>query len=74
VRISRSRFLVAVAAGLLPIGLGGLFGCGSKPPDGMLEEVSQVSDEQQAEVKAQYQNRLAKKKQSMKKGKSSGKR
>ena len=37
-RILCSRFLMVVAFGLLPICLGGLSGCDSKPADGMLEE------------------------------------
>ena len=55
-RILCSRFLVVVAFGLMPICVGGLSGCG-KPADGMIEETPQISEEQKAEVKAQYQKR-----------------
>ncbi len=69
-RIRCSRFSVVVAFGLLPICLGGLSGCG-KPADGMLEDTPQISDEQKAEVKGQYQKQmLARQSKSSKKGKS----
>ncbi len=60
---------VVFALGLLPICLSGLSGCG-KPADGMLEETVQVSDEQKAEVKAQYQKQmLERRSKNSKKGK-----
>ena len=69
-RILCSRFLVVVAFGLLPICLGGLSGCGSKPADGMLAEIPQISAEQKAEVKAQYKKQmLERQSKSSKKGK-----
>ena len=69
-RILCSRFLVVVAFGLLPICLGGLSGCDSKPADGMLEEPPHIDADQQAEVKAQYQKqRLERQSKSSKKGK-----
>jgi len=69
VRILCSRFSVVVAIGLLPICLSGLSGCG-KPADGMLEETPQISEEQKAEVKAQYQKQmLERQSKSSKKGK-----
>ncbi len=68
-RILCSRLSVVVAFGLLPICLSGLSGCG-KPADGMLEETPQISDEQHAEVKAQYQKQmLERRSKSSKKGK-----
>ncbi len=57
-RILCSRFLVVVAFGLLPICLGGLSGCDSKPADGTLVEQAQIDAEQKAEVKAQYQKQM----------------
>jgi hypothetical protein len=69
VRILCSRFLVVVAVGLLPICLGGLSGCGSKPADGEFAEEANISAEQKSEVKAQYQKRmLEKQSKSSKKG------
>ena len=41
-----SRFLVMVAFGLLPIWLGGLSGCDSKPEDGTLMEPPQIDADQ----------------------------
>ena len=69
-RILCSRFLLVVAFGLLPICLGGLSGCGSKPADGELAEEPNISAEQRSEVKDQYQKQmLARKVKSSKKGK-----
>jgi len=58
------------ALALLPIGLGGLSGCDSKPADGMLEE-PHIEADQKAELKAEYQKRRLEHKQSKssKKGK-----
>ena len=57
-RILCSRcFVVVVAWGLLPICLGGLSGCGSKPADGTLVEPPKIDADQKAEVKAEYQKR-----------------
>ena len=53
-----SRFWVVVAFGLLPICLGDLSGCDSKPADGTLVEPAQIDADQQAEVKAQYQKQM----------------
>ena len=69
-RLLRSRFILLVALAFLPIWLGGLSGCGSKPAEGMLEEPEHVSAEQQAEVKAQYQKRVQDR-QKKKKGRAS---
>jgi hypothetical protein len=71
VRILGSRFLLVVAFGLLPMCLGGVSGCDSKPADGMLEEPPHVSAEQKAEVQAQYKKRMLERrsKSSAKKGK-----
>ena len=69
-RILCSRFLLVVAFGLLPICLGGLSGCGSKPADGELAEEPNISAEQRSEVKDQYQKQmLERKSKSSKKGK-----
>jgi hypothetical protein len=62
VRILRSRFLMLVAFGLLPICLGGLSGCDSKPADGTLAEEAQVDAGQKAEVRAQYQRQRSERK------------
>jgi len=51
------------ALALLPIGLGGLSGCDSKPADGMLEE-PHIEADQKAELKAEYQKRRLEHKQS----------
>jgi hypothetical protein len=53
VRIRRSRFLLVVAFALLPVDLGGLSGCGSKPADGTLVEAPEVSEEQKAQGAAE---------------------
>ena len=70
-RILCSRFFTVVAFGLLPICLGGLSGCGSKPADGTVVEQAQIDPDQQTEVKAQYQKQmLERQSKSSKKGKS----
>jgi hypothetical protein len=73
VRILGSRFFAVVAFGLLPICLGGVSGCDWKPADGALVEEANISAEQRAEVKAQYQKQRLEKKSkfSTKKGKAS---
>jgi hypothetical protein len=58
VRILGSRFLMVFAFGLLPICLGGLSGCDSKPADGSLVETPQIEAKQQEEVKAQYKKQM----------------
>ena len=69
-RILCSRFLVVVAFGLLPICLGSLSGCDSKPADGTVVEPPQIDADQKAEVKAQYQKQmLERQSKSSKKGK-----
>jgi hypothetical protein len=69
VRILCSRFLLVIAFGLLPICFGGLSGC-SKPTEGTLAESANISEEQKAEVKADYQKRmLERQSKSSKKGK-----
>jgi hypothetical protein len=69
VRILCSRLWMVVAFGLLPICLGGLSGCDSKPADGMLAEAPNISAEQRAEVKAGYQKqRLERQSKSSQKG------
>jgi hypothetical protein len=74
VRILCSRFLLVVAFGLLPICLGGLSGCDSKPADGSLVEAPQIDADQKAEVKAQYQKQMLEMKTKFsKKGKSARK-
>jgi hypothetical protein len=70
VRILCSRFLAAVAFALLLASFGGLSGCDSKPPDGMLEDVEEIDAETRAEIKAQYKERMiAKQSKYLKKGK-----
>jgi len=70
VRILGSRFLVVVALGLLPMSLGGLSGCDSKPADGSLVESQQVDADQIAEIKAQRaRQKLERQKNFSKKGK-----
>jgi hypothetical protein len=70
VRVFRTRLLALVAFGLLPIGVGGLSGCGSKLADGELSEEPDITAEQKSEVKAQYQKQmLERKNKSSKKGK-----
>jgi hypothetical protein len=62
--------LVVVAIGILPISLGGLSGCNSKPPDGMLEDVEEIDADTKAEIKAQYKERMiARQSKYVKKGK-----
>jgi hypothetical protein len=58
VRILGSRFLMVFAFGLLPICLGILSGCDSKPADGSLVETPQIEAKQQEEVKAQYKKQM----------------
>jgi hypothetical protein len=70
VRVFCSRFVAVVAIVLSLAALGGLSGCNSKPPDGMLEDVEEIDAETKAEIKAQYKQRLiAKQSKSSKKGK-----
>jgi hypothetical protein len=69
VRILCSRLLVVVAIGILPISLGGLSGCNSKPPDGMLEDVEEIDADTKAEIKAKYKERMIAKGKYSKKGK-----
>ena len=69
-RVLRTGFWALVAYGLLPICVGGLSGCDSKPADGELVEQPQIDAQQKADVKAQYQNqRLERKKKSLNTGK-----
>ena len=68
-RILCSRLLVVVAIGILPISLGGLSGCNSKPPDGMLEDVEEIDADTKAEIKAKYKERMIAKGKYSKKGK-----
>jgi hypothetical protein len=74
VRIVCSRLLLVVALGLLPMCLGGLSGCDSKPADGTLVETPQITADQKAEVKAQYQKQLQRHGNSSTKGKTSRRR
>jgi hypothetical protein len=70
VRVLRTRFFALLAFGLLPICVGGLSGCDSKPADGELVEEQHVDAQQKADVKAQYQKqRLERKNKSSTKGK-----
>ena len=73
-RIRCSRLLLGVALGLLPMSLGGLSGCDSKPADGTLVETPQITADQRAEVKAQYQKQLLRHGNSLSKGKTSRRR
>jgi hypothetical protein len=75
VRILCSRFRVVVVFGLLPLCLGGLSGCDSKPADGTVVEQAHIDEKQQAEVKAQYEKKMLErqKNKSSKKG-TSGRR
>jgi hypothetical protein len=57
VRILCSCFSLVVAFGLLSICVGGMSGCDGKPADGTLVEGAQISEEQTAEVRAQYKKR-----------------
>lgn len=69
-RILCSRFLLVVAFGLLPICLGGLSGCGSKPADGSLVEPPEISAEQKTDVSAEIkQQSLERRSKFSKKGK-----
>jgi hypothetical protein len=54
VRVLRTRFLALVAFGLLPIYVGGLSGCDSKPADGELVEQPDIDAQQKTDVKDQY--------------------
>ena len=68
-RVLRTRLLALVAFGLLPICMGGLSGCGSKPADGELVESAQIDAQQKTDVKAQYERqRLERKAKSLTKG------
>ena len=68
-RVLRTHFWALVAFGLLPIGVGGLSGCDSKPADGELVEPAHVDEKQVADVKAQYERqRLERKNKSLTKG------
>jgi hypothetical protein len=62
VRVLRSRFRALVAFGLLPICVGGLSGCDSRPADGELVEPAQIDAQQKADVKAQYQRQMLERK------------
>ena len=65
-RVLRTRLWALVAFGLLPICVGGLSGCDSKPADGELAEPAQVDAQQITDVKAQYERqRLEKKNKSL---------
>jgi hypothetical protein len=62
VRFHRTRFWALVASGLLPIGVGGLSGCDSRPADGELVEAAQIDAQQKTDVKAQYQRQMLERK------------
>jgi hypothetical protein len=69
VRVLRTRFYALLAFGLLPICVGGLSGCDSRPADGELVEQPQIDAQQKADVKAQYEKqRLERKKKSLNAG------
>ncbi len=68
-RVLRTRLWAPVAFGLLPICVGGLSGCDSRPADGELVESAQIDAQQKTDVKAQYQRQmLERKKKSLTKG------
>ena len=69
-----ARFFVIVVFGLLPICLGGLSGCDSKPADGTLIEPQQIDADQQAEVKDQYKKQMQERQSKYSKKGKSGRR
>ncbi len=72
VQMARSRFLSLVAFAFVPIALGSVSGCGSKPADGTVVEAPEIDEAQKAEVAAENkQQRLERLSKFSRKGKNS---
>lgn len=69
-RVLRTRWFALVACGLLPVCLGGMGGCSSRPADGDVVEQPEIDAKQKTDVRDQYQKqRLERKKKAATTGK-----